>query len=303
LQKQVWTINKLLSWAIEFFKSKNIANPRLSAELLLSHTLNLSRIDLYLNHDYVLKEDELKKYKEYIIKRLNNIPIQYITNQSYFRKLKLFVDERVLIPRPETELVVEKAKEIIKTMLEQKKSLNILEIGIGSGAISLSLITEIKNDIKIIATEKNPKAIEVAIINSELILNKDKLSNLAILNCDVVPEDDKEFDLKYKNNIDILISNPPYISNYDFENLDDEIKKYEPKDALVAGPTGIEAYEKILKKSKPYLNLNNSFIIFETDQKTSVNLAELCRKYFENSEVAINKDYNNLDRIVVASIK
>ena len=73
------------------------------------------------------------------------------------------------------------------------------------------------------------------------------MSNLAILNCDVVPEDDKEFDLKYKNNIDILISNPPYISNYDFENLDDEIKKYEPKDALVAGPTGIEAYEKILK--------------------------------------------------------
>ena len=68
----------------------------------------------------MLKEDELKKYKEYIIKRLNNIPIQYITNQSYFRKLKLFVDERVLIPRPETELVVEKAKEIIKTMLEQK---------------------------------------------------------------------------------------------------------------------------------------------------------------------------------------
>jgi release factor glutamine methyltransferase len=144
LQKQIWTVNKLITWTIDYFKRKNINNPRLSAELLLSYVLNFSRMELYLHYDFIPEDYQLKKYRELISKRLENIPIQYLTNESYFRKLKLFVDERVLIPRPETELLIDEAIEKIKELSLKKNKIKILEIGTGSGAISLSIITEIK---------------------------------------------------------------------------------------------------------------------------------------------------------------
>ena len=120
MQKQVWNINKLLTWAIDYFKTKDIPNPRLSAELLLSSVLNLSRMELYLKYDYILNEQQLKKYKEFILRRLEHEPIQYITEEAYFRKIKLKVNKNVLIPRPETELLVEKAKEAIKEIINFK---------------------------------------------------------------------------------------------------------------------------------------------------------------------------------------
>jgi HemK-like putative methylase len=120
---QKWTITRLIAWAIEFFKTKEIEEPRLSAELLLSSVLGLSRMQLYLNHDYVLDEAELKRYKELILKRLEQMPIQYILRESYFRKTKLYVDEHVLIPRNETELLVEQASEHIR----KKRSMSSLQ--------------------------------------------------------------------------------------------------------------------------------------------------------------------------------
>ncbi len=147
--KQEWDIRKLLDWAIKYFNTKEIPQPKLSAELLLSSVLGLSRMQLYLNFGYILKEKELAKFKEYILRRLKNEPVQYILKEAFFRNLKLYVDGNVLIPRPETELLVDKLlitlKENKEDILSANKTLNILDIGTGSGNIALSIASEIKN--------------------------------------------------------------------------------------------------------------------------------------------------------------
>ena len=108
---ETWTVKKILEWGIDFFKKKDIPQTRLSAELLLAAVLGLSRMDLYLDYNRVLNKEELGAYKKYILERLKHIPIQYILGEAYFRNIRLYIDKNVLIPRPETELLVERALE------------------------------------------------------------------------------------------------------------------------------------------------------------------------------------------------
>lgn len=303
MQKQVWTVNSLISWTINFFKHKNINNPRLSAELLLSYVLGLSRMELYLNYDLVPKKDQLEKYRMLIFKRLEHVPIQYLTNEAGFRKLNLFVNQSVLIPRPETELLVDEAMEKLKSFFIDKKNLRILEIGTGSGAIALSLATEIKNTFpgrlfEIIATEKSCQAVETADKNARMILKEEYPEILKIINCDILPENDAGFDEKYLNGFDIVISNPPYIKEADFKDLPEEIRKHEPSSALIGGREGTEVYQAILEKIKKYLNKEKFLIIFETDPLVFKSLVNICVSSLGNAEVTVKKDYNDLERIV-----
>jgi release factor glutamine methyltransferase len=352
LQKQIWTINKLLAWAIDYFKTKEIPEPRLSAELLLSAVLDLSRMDLYLKYDLELNDGQLKKYKEFILRRLNHEPIQYITGEAYFRKIRLDVDKSVLIPRPETELLVESAKKAIlhlaglkkpsnqpyetnikttdnsaaviktpltelkkilneneavrsknetknieRTCLSQNQIINVLEIGTGSGAIALSLLyeTEFNTDI-------SGDAVKTALKNANRILSMEKNSHLELFECDVIPQDNEKFLKKYLKNIDLVVSNPPYIAEAYYENLDRQIKDYEPKAALNAGKTGTEKYSHILKKVKSFLNPRAACIILETDPLTSPDLQKIMKAEFKDCNVSIEKDYNGKDRILVAFI-
>jgi release factor glutamine methyltransferase len=312
LQKQIWNISKLLAWAIDYFKTKEIPEPRLSAELLLSAVLDLSRMDLYLKYDLELNDIQLKKYKEFILRRLEHEPIQYITGEAYFRKIRLDVDKSVLIPRPETELLVERAKKVILHLAALKEStnkvINILEIGTGSGAIALSLLheTEFNEDktypINIFATDISGDALRNALKNSGRILNQEKNNHLRFFECDVLPQDNEEFLKKYLNNIDIIISNPPYIAEGNYKNLDRQIKDFEPKKALIAGEKGTEKYSNILKKIKPFLNPKSACIIFETDPLTAPELQKIIKTEFKESNTEIEKDYNGMDRILVAFI-
>jgi len=264
-------------------------------------------MELYLHYDLIPDEKQLKKYRELISRRLTNVPIQYLTNEAYFRKLKLFVDEHVLIPRPETELVVDEAIKKINELFFIKKSTKVLEVGIGSGAISLSLLSEIlnenpKREIEIVATDKSLDAIEIAKKNAQDVLKGDFFDKLKIINCDIVPTNDPEFDKDYLNSFDIVISNPPYITESNFDNLPDEVKKYEPREALVAGQEGTEVYSLILDKIKPYINKKKSFVIFETDVLTFNKLKKICEIKFINASIQITKDYNGLERILTISI-
>ena len=133
---ETWTVKKILDWGIDFFKKKEVPGARLSAELLLADVLGLTSMELYLDHDRIIKPGELAAYKSHILKRLEHVPIQYILGEAHFRNISLYVDENVLIPRPETELLVEKALEAASGLLDKGKSINILEIGTGSGAIA-----------------------------------------------------------------------------------------------------------------------------------------------------------------------
>lgn len=317
-----------MEWAKKFLNEKDIPQPKLSAELLLAAVLNCSRMQLYLDYEHILKDDKLAKFKEYILKRLQHIPVQYILKESYFRNLILYVDQNVLIPRPETELLVDKALLVIRKIFiegfPQKKSFNILEIGTGSGAISLSIASEIgelllKNKVAeineienadkikpsqnymIFATDINTGAIEIAKKNSKKVLREDILKKIEFINCDIIPEENKFFQ-DYSENINIIISNPPYVSQKNYDNLPREIKDYEPKEALLAGKTGLEFYQKIISRIKPYLAKSFCYLIFETDPNISTPLKNLIQNKLIPEVIEIERDYNQRDRIITAKI-
>jgi release factor glutamine methyltransferase len=305
---QIWNVKSILDWAINYFKSKEIPHPRLSAELLLSSVLKLSRINLYLNYNRALNKQELALFKKYILKRLQHVPIQYILKEAYFRKIRLYVDSRVLIPRPETELIVEKAFQLLKNNLLMEK-INILEIGTGSGAISISIAYEISAELNIpdtswqvMATDNSPEILEIAGENAKNILDSSKLKNIEFLECDLVPGEDSDFLKCYEKKINLVISNPPYISEEDYKNLPREIIEYEPKSALLAGKTGLEVYEKILSRIKPYLSPESCFILFETDPGKSISLKEMSEDIISPKTVTIDKDHNQRDRILIIEI-
>ena len=320
--KQEWDIRKLLDWAIKYFNLKEIPQPKLSAELLLSSVLGLSRMQLYLNFGYILKEKELAKFKEYILRRLKNEPVQYILKEAFFRNLKLYVDKNVLIPRPETELLVDKLlitlKENREDILSANKTLNILDIGTGSGNIALSIASEIKNflfnpDIEnintrpdlwhIITTDIEKSAIAIAEKNAKKNLSDSEIKNIEFINCDIIPDLDKAFNKNYKSRINIVISNPPYITMQNYESLPDEVRNHEPRQALLAGNTGLEIYEKILEKIKEYIDRKFCYLFFETDPNIAGKLKNLIEKKLSTEFVVIDKDYNQRERIITVKIK
>lgn len=312
--KQEWDIRKLLDWAIKYFNLKEIPQPKLSAELLLSSVLGLSRMQLYLNFGYILKEKELAKFKEYILRRLKNEPVQYILKEAFFRNLKLYVDGNVLIPRPETELLVDKLlitlKENKEDILSANKTLNILDIGTGSGNIALSIASEIKNFLfstrhdlwHIITTDIEKSAIAIAEKNAKKNLSSNEIKNIEFINCDIIPDLDKAFNKNYKSRINIVISNPPYITVQDYENLPDEVRNYEPRPALLAGNTGLEIYEKILEKIKDYIDRKLCYMFFEADPNIAGKLKNLLEKKLNTGLVTIDKDYNQRERIITVKI-
>lgn len=394
---QIWNVKKLLDWSTNYFKSKAVSNPRLSSELLLASVLNLSRMQLYLNFESVLSKDKLAEFKEHVLKRINHMPVQYILNEAYFRNIKLYVDENVLIPRPETELAVDKALQLIFEnhflkefkKAEEKKSLNefivfnenfleinmhpltILEIGTGSGAIAISLTYEIRDflineikkffyslkiedgqsnywldftgrpessftdndidiydflksknvklnlDYKVIAVEKSEKAFGIANRNAGSILGKMESAQLAdsdnklqdlvpdkkiydrleLMKADIIPLDDNYFISNYKNKINMVISNPPYVRKQDYLNLPVEIKNYEPPEALIAGESGSEVYKMILDRLSCFV-ADNCIFIFEIDPLTVSNLRKILDKKFKIKDINIEKDYNQKERIL-----
>lgn len=235
--------------------------------------------------DYISKPDWellLKKYNndyEFIKKQLeNNYPVQYLIGDVEFFGNKLYVDENVLIPRFETELLVEKTIELIKDInIECPK---ILDIGTGSGCIAISLAKELHSQVK--ALDISEKALELASENA-------KLNNVDVefIRKDILTED---LDDVY----DIIISNPPYIK------IGDEVDpktKYEPQNALFALDNGLIFYKEIIKKSVGHLN-RNSILAFEIGMEQATSIKEIAKKYYPNSMIKVEKDYLNRDRML-----
>src|SRR4030095_2908704 len=238
---------ELLKLTENLFKERLIDNPRLNAELLLAHTLNTERIKLYLDFEKPVTDEELAEFKDKVKRRLNHEPVQYIVGEAHFFGRKFKVNKSVLIPRPETELIVEKTLETCaKNSLESPK---ILEIGTGSGCISISIAGAMECFID--AIELSAEAIEIAKENAE-VNNTDKKINFK--KNDIINQDIKLDDY------DIVISNPPYISKNDFSDLAPEIKNHEPVSALTDGEDGLRFYRRIfelynLAEKKPYVLL------------------------------------------------
>lgn len=278
----ILTVLEVLKLSTAYLEEKGIESSRLNAELLLASILNCKRIDLYLLFDRPLDENEIAAYREFISRRSKHEPLQYILGEVEFYGLKFKVNKNVLIPRPETEFLIEQAISLVK----ENNLKSILDIGTGSGNIPISLAKNL-NGIEITSIDVSEEAWKIA---DENALYNEVNDKIKLLISDI---NDFSSDSKF----DMIISNPPYVSQYDYSNLSNDIVNYEPAISITDFSDGYEFYRIITKKSDSLLN-NSGFILCEMAQGQS----EFIQKLFLDADlgdIKIIKDYQNIDRIII----
>ena len=274
---------ELLVDASKQLKSYKFNSAKLDAELILSKTLGLSREKILLNLNEKINDEVLEKFNYYLKLRKQKRPIAYILGFKDFWKYKFQVDKNVLIPRPETELIIEQA---LKNLPKLSKK-NILDIGTGSGCIIISIIKEREN-CKATAIDKSLKALKVAKLNAEMHQVQKKIK---FLNIDV----DKYFANKY----DLIVSNPPYIKDSEILSLDKDVKLNEPKLALSGGKSGLNKVFKVIKKSQKLLKTNGKLILEIGDKQSKEVKKYLIKNNF--NQIQIFKDLSGKDRCIVST--
>jgi release factor glutamine methyltransferase len=279
----LWIIKKVLGFATDYFTKANIESPHLEAEILLANALNLKRIDLYIQFEKVLNEQELAKFKGFILRRKNHEPTAYITGTRSFMSLDLMVTKDVLIPRPETELLIETAMDMAKRFDIPK----ILDIGTGSGAIAISLAKYIPAS-KIHATDISDKAVKIASENAKA---HNVLDRITFDSADLYPASGK---------FDIIVSNPPYIKSKDIAALAPEIKNFEPLSALDGGEDGLKFYRMIIPRAKEFLN-DKGLLLLEIDPGLAEGIVKLIKEA-GFSKIDVKKDLQDLDRVLIIEI-
>ena len=260
-----------------------IRNPHLDAELILSKVLNKRREEIILNNNNKLKNKDIIKFNNYIIRRQQNEPIAYILGYKYFWKYKFLTNKSVLIPRPDTELIIEETL----NYLPLDNSKKILDVGTGSGCIVISLLKE-RPKCKATAMDVSLNAINLAKTNAKLHQLENKIN---FINIDID---------KYKTcNYDLIISNPPYIDGIELNRLDDDIKFHEPKLALSGGSDGFRNIKKVIIKSKKLLKIKGKLIL-EIGHKQKIQTSKILNKngYFINK---ISKDLSGKYRCIVST--
>ena len=271
-----------LNYGNSLLKNNN-SNYSLDTELLLASALNLTREQLILSLKKKIKKKICRKYMEFIVRRKNNEPIAYILNKKEFWKYKFFVNRHVLIPRPETEILVEE----MLNFLSLNSSKSILDVGTGSGCIIISLIKE-RPKCRGTAVDISKKAINVAKINAKMHHLRNKIN---FINIDI--------DKFNQNKYDFIVSNPPYIKKFDLKRLNKDIRFYEPKAALDAGINGLREINKLIIKSKILLK-NKGKLIFEIGSRQKEEAKFLLKK----NGFYINKvcyDINSHPRVIIST--
>ena len=264
-------------------KDNNIKTALLDSEILLSEAIDKTREFIILNNHNIIHQDDYKCYQNMIAQRAKGKPVAYLTNKKFFWKYEFFINEKVLIPRPDTEIIIEQILRIYKN----KKKINFLDVGFGSGCIMLSILKE-RSDFLATGVDISNDALKVCNINAYKLGVKNRVR---IFKSDI----DKFFQGKY----DLIISNPPYIKNLDLKYLDKDIVDFEPKLALNGGLDGISEIRKIIKKSSELIK-NGGKLILEIayNQKKEVRDLLLNNGFYINS---VLKDLGNNDRCVIST--
>lgn len=282
--KKTWRIIEIIKWGEEYFKLKGFENPKQEIEWLLCDLLELKRIDLYLKFEDIINKSKLKKLKSWIKRRIDREPLQYITGKVEFYGLKFISTPQALIPRPETERLVDITLNSLKKIPEPK----ILEIGTGSGCVSIAVSNK-KPRANILSLDISKNALELAEINAK----SNNCKNINFLEMDFLSEipDDK---------FDILISNPPYIPQKEIENIMPEVKNYEPRIALTDFEEGLNFYFRIAKVGRTLIP--NGIIILEVGLGNHPQKVFSLFKEAGFDQLELIKDYNNNERILKINI-
>lgn len=278
-----WTVGKLQRWGVEFLESKNIDEGKTSIDLILCEVMKLERIELYLKFDLPLNVFELNQIKDYIKRLVNNEPLQYILGKSYFYNLEFIVDKNVLIPRPETEEMVDK----IVNDNKDKSDLVVLDIGTGSACIAISLAKNLKKS-KVFAIDVSDSALDIAKTNARI----NKIDNIEFYNLNILEKIPK-------TKFDIIVSNPPYISNDEFGKLDVTVKDYEPEIALTDYGDGLNFYRRFYEIFDKMLNSDGVFYV-ENSFEQGKDLEKAFKKKYD---IEIYKDASDIDRFMKGRLK
>ena len=292
MSPETWTVLQLLKWAADYFASHQIHPPRPTAELLLAHILGFNRVDLYIQYDRPLNPRELAAFKDVIKRRLRGEPVAYIVGERGFWSLDLHVTPDVLIPRPETETLVETALDLLpETPVGEPK--RVLDLGTGSGAIVLALAME-RPGHWFYAVDRSWMALKVADKNARKYGLKETVRFVCADWFDGLAEKQKGFDL--------IVSNPPYVRRAEIDELAVDVSKYEPREALDGGPDGLDLI-RILVRRAPTFVRPAGWLVFEIGYDQAEGVQRLMSATGAYEEMAVIKDYNGHDRVIRARVK
>ena len=272
-----------LNQATKFLIRNNIKSPILDSEILMSKAINRSKKFIITNLGSTVEKNALRNFKRFVFQRARGKPVSYITGTKEFWKFQFKINNGILIPRPDTEIIIEKVLEITKF----KRKLKILDIGVGSGCILLSILKERKN-FNGIGIDLSKKCIDLSRLNA---LNLQLNNRVKFYKSDI-----DNFNIgKY----DLIVSNPPYINQFDLKNLDKDIKNFEPKLALNGGLDGLSEIRKVINKSSELIRLNGKLVIeIGFDQKEKVKKILTSKGFYINKTI---KDYANNDRCIIST--
>ncbi len=272
-----------LNFGNKLLKSSDIKSYNLDTQILLSNVLNYTRENILINLQNKIEIKKFNKFKKLVLRRKNKEPIAHITKKKEFWRYNFKVNNHVLIPRPETEIIVHEALKIIN----RNSSKHILDIGTGSGCILISILKERPNSLGT-AIDISKKALNIAIFNAKMHHLE---NNIKFVNIDV--------DKFNHNKYDLIVSNPPYIKKFDLKRLDDNVKKYEPLIALKAGLDGLSEIKKLILKSNKLLKYNGK-LIFEIGNTQRNEVVKLLNKngFYINQ---VCKDFQSSPRVIVST--
>jgi release factor glutamine methyltransferase len=284
-----WTILTLLQWAHTYLHAKGISEPRTSAEVLLAHCLHCTRLNLYLRHDQPLADGELSCYKSLLKRRLAQEPTQYITGHQEFWSLDFLVNPGGLIPRPETELLVEAVLKHARRHEPAGRGRRILDVGTGSGILAVVLATELPQ-AQIMALDRSWQALKLAQENARRHGVEQQLT--FILGDLLEP-------LAPRAHFDVVVSNPPYVPTAAWEQLPPEIKDYEPRLALDGGPDGLDAIHALVPAVQQLLQ-PGGLLALEVGQGQAEAVQQLLKAGGALTPAEIIPDYQRIGRVVLA---
>ena len=289
------TIRNILKSAIEKLKKSEIEFPEINADTLLAYILSCDRANLYTNPDDLMNDSDICKYNELIHKRASHVPLQYITKRVEFMSLDFVVDEGVLIPRPETEILVEAVIKKTDNKRYHDRIITIIDIGTGSGNIAVSLAKSISN-VKIYASDISREALTVA---NENVLRHDVTDQIHLLHGNVFEAFSSNVK---KGQVDFIVSNPPYVSKSESKNLEPELIDHEPLLALIGGVDGLFFYKQIIKDAANWIK-PGGYLIIEIGETQANSIIKLMQNELHYDEIEIINDLQGKERIISAKIK
>lgn len=289
MPQDTWTILKLIRWTADRFTKEGLPTPRLDAEVLLAEILGVERVDLYIHFDQPLQQGELARFKKLIQRRLKREPVAYIIGKREFWSLPFKVTPDVLIPRPETEILVGEALNILSPQGKTGGQVRILEIGTGSGAISVALAKEVPG-ASLIATDLSRKTLAVAADNAR---QHGVTGQIRFLPGDLFEAVEKE------ETFDLILTNPPYIPADQWPSLMPDVRDFEPRVALDGGADGLSFFRRALPKVAGFLNTGGWFLA-EIGAGQEQKVRQIAEKNPELDSFAFAKDLAGIKRVFKA---